>query len=125
MDSRKLICTSTELEERGAGVRFEIDEDGAETPAFAVRYGGKARAYINRCSHVSLELDFMPGRFFDASGEYLICATHAALYDPGSGQCAGGPCNGIGLEPLRVREHDGRIELVDRVLADTGDRGDY
>lgn len=116
MDPDKLICYSDDLVERGDGVRFEIDEDGNAAPAFAVRYGGEVRAYVNRCSHVSLELDFMPGRFFDLSGEYLICATHGALYDPSSGACAGGPCNGVGLEPLAVRERDGRVELVDRDL---------
>lgn len=117
MDSRKLICTSGELVERGPGIRFEVDEGGQEAPAFAVRYRGEVRAYINRCAHVSLELDFMPGRFFDRYGEYLICATHGAMYDPSSGGCVGGPCNGVGLEALQVSEINGRVELVDRTLS--------
>lgn len=120
MDPRKLIGASDGLVERGPAIRFEVDEDGLAAPAFVVRYQGRAYAYVNRCAHVSLELDFMPGHFFDSSGDYLICATHGALYDPDSGRCAGGPCNGEGLEALRVVEYDGRIELVDRVLAGTG-----
>lgn len=120
MDPGKLIGASAELAERGPAIRFEIDEGGVRAPAFAIRYQGRVYAYVNRCAHVSLELDFMPGRFFDTSGEYLICATHGALYEPDSGRCAGGPCNGAGLEALRVTERDGRIELVDRALAGTG-----
>lgn len=125
MDSSKLIGASDELVERGPAIRFEVDEGGLAAPAFAIRYQGRVYAYVNRCAHVSLELDFMPGRFFDTSGEYLICATHGALYDPDSGRCAGGPCNGIGLDPLPVAERDGRIELVDHELAGgrAGQRG--
>lgn len=122
MDPGTLIGASGDLTERGPAIRFEIDEDGVPAPAFAIRYEGRVYAYVNRCAHVSLELDFMPGSFFDTSGEYLICATHGALYEPDSGRCAGGPCNGAGLQPLRVTEHDGRIELVDRVLAGTDGR---
>lgn len=122
MDSGKLIGTSAALAERGPAIRFEIDEGGVPAPAFAIRYQGRVYAYVNRCAHVSLELDFLPGRFFDTSGEYLICATHGALYHPDSGRCAGGPCNGAGLEPLQVVEHNGRIELVDRALAGGGGR---
>lgn len=123
MDTHRLIGASEELTERGRGIRFEVEEQGIAAPAFAVRYQGRVYAFVNRCAHVSLELDFMPGHFFDSSGDYLICATHGALYEPDSGRCAAGPCNGRGLEPLRVVERDGRVELVDHVLAGTGDRG--
>ncbi|MDZ7841282.1 MAG: Rieske 2Fe-2S domain-containing protein [Gammaproteobacteria bacterium] len=122
MDPGKLIGASTQLAERGPAIRFEIDEGGVPAPAFVIRYQGRVYAYVNRCAHVSLELDFLPGRFFDTSGEFLICATHGALYEPDTGRCAGGPCNGAGLEPLRVVERGGRIELVDGVVAVTGGR---
>lgn len=120
MDSSKLIGRSDQLTERGPAIRFQVDEDGLAAPAFAIRYRGQVHAYVNRCAHVGLELDFMPGRFFDNSGGYLVCATHGALYEPGSGRCAAGPCNGEGLEVLRVIERDGRVELVDRILAGSG-----
>lgn len=121
MDSRKLIGASAELEERGPAIRFTIDDGGEAAPAFAIRYQGAVYAYLNRCTHVSLELDFLPGHFFDTSGEYLICANHGALYDPDSGHCAGGPCNGRSLEPVPVMERNGRIELLDHVLACAAD----
>lgn len=117
MDSRTLICTSEDLAERGPGIRFEIDDDREPTPAFAIRYRGIAYAYINRCAHVGLELDFMPGHFFDVTEDLLICATHGAVYDPASGDCTGGPCNGSGLEVLPVAERGGVVELVKHILA--------
>lgn len=119
MDSKRLICRSGELHEGGRGIRFEIEEDGEAAPAFAVRYRGEVHAYVNRCAHVGLELDFMPGHFFDLSGDVLICATHGATYDPASGRCMGGPCHGAALEALAVAEAGGRVELVDRVRAES------
>lgn len=116
MDSGRLICASNELVDGGTGVRFEVEEAGETAPAFAVRYRGRVHAYVNRCPHIGMELDFMPGEFFDLSGDSLICATHAATYDPSTGACTSGPCNGAGLEVLQVTERNGRVELVDRVL---------
>lgn len=104
-----LICTSAELEEGGDGVRFEASEFGRPTPAFVVRFRGRPRAYLNRCAHVPVELDWLPGRFFDLDRELLMCATHGAIYDPGSGRCVGGPCRGGRLTPVEVIERDGGV----------------
>jgi nitrite reductase/ring-hydroxylating ferredoxin subunit len=60
-----------------------------------------------------VELDWQQGEFFDSSGLYLICATHGALYAPDTGRCLGGRCNGKGLVPLPVTEHDGSILLIE------------
>jgi nitrite reductase/ring-hydroxylating ferredoxin subunit len=110
---RQPICAAADLAEAGTGVRFEVPVAGEAVSAFAIRYGGEARAYLNRCGHVSVELDWAPGEFFDLSRLYLICSTHGALYDPVSGACAGGPCNGRGLTPLAVEERDGNLYLKD------------
>jgi nitrite reductase/ring-hydroxylating ferredoxin subunit len=104
------ICRSEALINGGLGVRFDVSVGGRRVPAFAVRYGGVVRAYLNRCAHVAMELDWQPGRFFDFDADYLLCATHGALYDPASGQCAGGACAGHGgLRALNVIERDGRV----------------
>ena len=90
-------------------MRFEVDVDGVTRPAFVVRWRGVPRAYLNRCAHVPVELDWQPGQFFDMQGLYLMCSTHGATYDPASGSCTGGPCRGRGLVPLSVIETDGQI----------------
>ena len=107
--SARLICASAELLEGGDGVRFEIEWQGAAAPAFAIRHGGRVYAYLNRCAHIAMELDWKPGKFFDADGEYLICSTHGALYAPESGACRGGPCRGAPLVGLNMFEADGKV----------------
>jgi nitrite reductase/ring-hydroxylating ferredoxin subunit len=107
------LCTTPELIEGGRGLRFEIQRDGLAQAAFVVRHHGKARAYVNRCAHVGVELDWNPGEFFDCSKLYLVCATHGALYAPESGRCVRGPCRGQALEALPVVERDGQVFLLE------------
>ncbi|EXI92281.1 MAG: Rieske [2Fe-2S] domain protein [Candidatus Accumulibacter sp. BA-94] len=108
----RLICRSSELQDGGRGVRFSIERRGAAEPAFAVRFDGRVRAYVNRCGHVPVELDWQYNEFFDDSKLYLICATHGALYSPADGRCLGGRCNGRGLTPVAVEERDGAVYLT-------------
>ena len=110
-NKRPVICRSLELIERGRGVRFVVRRRGEVTPAFAVRFHGIAHAYLNRCAHRSLELDWVSGEFFNAFGEHLLCATHGARYIPASGACVGGPCHGAGLVKLPLVEKNGQILL--------------
>lgn len=109
----RLICASAELADGGAGVRFTIRYHGQDEPAFVIRFRGKTYAYLNRCAHVPIEIDWDHGKFFDHSGLYLVCATHGALYLPETGRCALGRCNGRGLVPLAVNERDEKIFLVE------------
>jgi len=108
---QRVICSSAELTDAGDGVRFEVELDGRSEPAFAVRYQGRVYAYLNRCAHMPMELDWKPGKFFDAWGLHLICSTHGAAYAPDSGKCLRGPCFAEGLVPVPVEERNGRIVL--------------
>ena len=105
----RLICASADLEEAGLGVRFEIQRGGRALPAFAIRWRGEVRAFLNQCGHVPVELDWEAGEFFDYSRLYLICATHGALYDPATGACRGGRCEGRGLIAIPIVERDGGV----------------
>lgn len=107
----RLICASADLTEGGPGVRFEVDSPAGPAAAFVVRYQGQAHAYLNRCAHVPVELDWQPGHFFDEAGRYLICATHGATYLPETGQCVGGPCAGKRLAVVAVVEVEGKVWL--------------
>jgi nitrite reductase/ring-hydroxylating ferredoxin subunit len=109
--SIRVVCASAELAERGDGVRFEIEWEGESTPAFVIRHDGRVCGYLNRCSHIGVELDWTQGKFFDAGGEYLICSTHGALYAPESGACRGGPCRGAKLAALDVFEDGGKVYI--------------
>ena len=110
-DGARLLCAGSDLADGGDGIRFEIERKGETVPAFAIRHGGRVYAYLNRCAHIAMELDWNPGKFFDTDGEYLICSTHGALYAPESGACRGGPCRGAGLLALNVFEAEGNVYL--------------
>ncbi|HEY8609369.1 MAG TPA: Rieske 2Fe-2S domain-containing protein [Noviherbaspirillum sp.] len=103
------ICASEVLTEGGKGWRFPVSAGGTPSTGFAVRYDGRVVAYLNRCAHVPIELDWNEGEFFESSGLYLMCSTHGALYEPDSGRCAGGPCRNGRLRPISVLEVDGQI----------------
>lgn len=106
------VCASDELEEGGDGVRFELPParaGGQPVAAFVVRYDGRPRAWLNICRHVPIELDWMPGKFFDVSGLYVVCATHGATYEPDTGHCIAGPCKGASLEAVAVIECDAAV----------------
>lgn len=107
----QLICAASALPDSGGGVRFTVLHHGVKAPAFVIRYSGQVHGYLNRCTHRSVELDWDSGKFFNITGDYLICATHGALYHPVSGACAGGPCNG-GLVKLDVIEKNDNIYLA-------------
>jgi nitrite reductase/ring-hydroxylating ferredoxin subunit len=110
--AERLICASGALVDSGRGVRFEVEYFGQPAPAFVVRKDGRVHAYLNRCSHVAMELDWQEGVFFDLAGRDLICSTHGAVYDARSGQCLGGPCNRTPLVKLRCEEREGGVYFM-------------
>lgn len=109
MSERLAICASDAVAEGGRGVRFPVLAFGDKATGFVVRHGGVAYAYLNRCAHVPIELDWAEGEFFESSGLFLMCSTHGAIYVPETGFCAGGPCKGGRLRPIAVQEEDGTI----------------
>ncbi|MEO6625263.1 MAG: Rieske 2Fe-2S domain-containing protein [Burkholderiaceae bacterium] len=102
------LCNSADLRDGGLAVGFDVVYLGQSCRAFAIRYGGDVHAYLNRCSHVPMELDFQPDRFFDSTGHWLICSTHGATYHPATGQCSGGPCRG-NLVRIDLLEQEGVV----------------
>lgn len=102
------LCNSADLVNSGDAVPFEVVYFRQNCYAFAIRFRGEVHAYLNRCSHVPMEMDYQPNRFFDSTGEWLMCATHGAMYWPKSGACRMGPCRG-GLIKIEVSEVDGVV----------------
>ena len=103
-----VLCHSADLVNSGNAVPFDVVYCGQTCYAFAIRYAGTAYAYLNRCSHVPMEMDYQPNRFFDLTGNWLVCATHGAMYSPRTGQCRSGPCRGA-LVSIALSEVDGVV----------------
>ncbi len=101
------ICPGAQLAERGAGVLFDVLLWGQPARAFALRIDGQVVAYVNRCAHVPVELDWQPGQFLDAEGRTIVCAVHGASYAPETGHCIGGPCGRGRLIRLATHEVGG------------------
>lgn len=102
------LCSSADLVNSGEAVSFEVNYCAHTSRAFAIRYDGRVYAYLNRCAHVPMEMDYQPNRFFDSTGLWLMCATHGAMYQPQTGQCRMGPCRG-GLIKIDLSELDGVV----------------
>lgn len=111
---KRVICASGDLVDSGDGVCFQIKISGKLEPAFVVRHNGRVFAYLNRCAHMPMELDWKPGRFFDVEGLHLICSTHGAIYQPDTGKCLGGPRVSGGLIAVPVEERNGRVFVKDK-----------
>ena len=113
-----LIGSIAGLEEGGKGLRFDVVNKNQETiPAFVIHFDGQYFAYLNRCGHIAVQLDYMPGDFFSDDGRTLMCATHGAEYAPDTGACLGGPCYGVGLEPLQLEQDDNQLFLKSDIFS--------
>ncbi len=102
------LCNSADLLDGGPAVPFDVSFGGQICRAFVIRYQGQVHAYLNRCAHVAMEMDWQPNRFFDDSGRWLLCSTHGAVYQPDTGACADGPCRG-GLVKISLTERAGVV----------------
>ena len=102
------LCNSTDLVDCGEAVPFDVTYCGRASRGFAIRFEGQPYAYLNQCAHVPMEMDYQPNRFFDSTGQWLMCATHGAIYRPQTGECRGGPCRG-GLIKIALTEQNGIV----------------
>ena len=99
----KAIATVGEIAP-GRTKKFLLDCAAGELEGFILNVGGEHHAYLNRCRHVPMSLDWVENQFFTAEADYIQCATHGALYRPETGECVGGPPCGKSLHriPLRI-----------------------
>jgi len=78
---------------------------------------GCVRAFVNRCPHARMPLDWGDGEFFDDQG-LLLCRMHGARFAPQSGACVSGPCAGKGLWRIPIRSERGRLWVPQCVEVD-------
>ena len=103
------VCASAELEEAGKAVVFPVLLWRRPAKAFALRFGGRVVAYMNRCAHVPTEMDWRPNEFLDDERRVIICSMHGAAYEPSTGRCIAGPCVGERLMAVDVVEREGQV----------------
>lgn len=86
----------------GESCKFLMPIAGAEEECFAINYGGRLYAYVNRCRHVPIAMDWVENQFFAEQGRYLMCQTHNAYYEPDTGECIAGPQSACGKFLFRI-----------------------
>ncbi|HVN84067.1 MAG TPA: Rieske 2Fe-2S domain-containing protein [Candidatus Binatia bacterium] len=84
----------------GQSKKFYLSRDGYEVECFVVNYQGVLHAWVNRCRHVPMTMDWIENQFFTEDGQFIQCATHGACYVPDTGECVSGPP--IGKQLIRV-----------------------
>jgi nitrite reductase/ring-hydroxylating ferredoxin subunit len=108
LKKRKLVAKSGELS-HGESKKFVLRCGGAAIEAMLINYQGNHYAYVNRCRHVGISLDWVDNQFFTDDRRYLICANHGATYEPKTGICIWGPCAGEYLRAVPLDLKRGKI----------------
>lgn len=97
----------------GQTAKFEFQREGISREGFVVSFNGKPVAYENRCRHLPLTLDYDDNRFFTEDGRHFVCQNHGAVFEPSTGLCIRGPCEGLNLFPLKVEVREGAVWLME------------
>lgn len=87
----------------GATKKFHLRCNGRSIEGFLVGHRGELFAYVNRCRHIPMPMDWVENNFLTQNKKFLICATHGAIYEPATGECVWGPCFGAFLQPVPLR----------------------
>jgi nitrite reductase/ring-hydroxylating ferredoxin subunit len=92
----------------GGSMKFMMPIRGIDEECFVINYHGNLYAYVNRCRHVPMAMDWVDNQFFAERGRYLMCQTHNAYYEPDTGECIAGPASTCGKFlyriPLRIEK---------------------
>jgi len=105
------LCHIDALAENGSR-GFSIETAGGRRAVMLVRSDGRYYAYVNSCPHTGVNLDWVPDRFLDISGEFIQCATHGALFRIDDGFCVHGPCAGQSLQALPLYRNGNFLGIV-------------
>ena len=109
-EGRVFLCQQESIVE-GAARGFDPHGDGRDTLIVA-RWQGVLSAWLNRCPHMDVAMQYRKDRFMSGDGQHIVCFAHGALFRPDDGLCVLGPCMGQKLhqQPLVIDE-DGAVWL--------------
>ena len=93
----------------GTTKKFKLRCQGNTVEGLLVGYEDKIFAYVNRCCHISLSMDWVDNQFFTEDKRHLVCANHGATYEPTTGECIWGPCLGEFLQSVPIKIDKGNI----------------
>ena len=77
-------------------------------------------AYLNRCPHLGIPLAWQDSQLMSKDGNYLQCSSHGAQFDPATGDCISGPCQGDQLWALTCSIVGEQVHLDETELPTVG-----
>jgi len=96
----------------GKGIPFEIKLHSNDTyQIFIIMYEGELYGYENACSHFGVKLDVVDGYNFLVENQ-IVCQVHYAKYNPITGVCNQGECNGVALNKVIIEKNDSGVFLI-------------
>jgi nitrite reductase/ring-hydroxylating ferredoxin subunit len=102
------LASLEDIPDAGAIV-VHAGEGDARVSLILTRHKGGVSCFRNRCTHANYPLQRADGRIVVQEARFLVCAAHGASYTLDEGACAGGPCNGAGLERVGIVLRDGAV----------------
>jgi len=114
IDTERVICALDDLAEVPAR-GFVIGEGPWPLSGLVVRKGNTVHAYVNRCPHAGHPLNLRPDAFLTPDRSLIVCSSHGALFELGTGYCVDGPCAGQSLTRVPVELVHGYVLLAEGV----------
>jgi len=112
------LCNLDDINDGDAhGIELVIGEN--KRSIICIRQGNQVLAYKNSCPHTGVNLEWQPNQFLDDTRQYLVCATHGALFKIEDGYCVSGPCAGDSLKKLEITQNDNEFFLNISQFEDT------
>lgn len=113
-DPTRLLCRLDELPPGGCR-EFRLGEGDWPLRGFVVHLLVGARAYVNRCAHLSYPLNYLPDEFLTYDRRFIECNMHGARFEKDTGLCVAGPCLGRSLVSVPVHVDAHGVWLADEV----------
>ena len=106
------LCELDDLSEPKSSKGFSLSAESGQWEVVLVRNNDQVHGYRNSCPHTGAPLEWQPDQFLDMTDSFIQCSIHGALFTLESGYCVRGPCAGRSLEPLSVKNTNGKLYLV-------------
>ena len=105
------IANTNEIADGGT-LSFEFQKDQQKLRGFLVKHNGNYFAYLNRCPHTGVNLEWQANQFLDRTEQFIQCSTHGARFKIDDGLCIFGPCQGRSLTSIPINIHKSTIYIV-------------
>jgi nitrite reductase/ring-hydroxylating ferredoxin subunit len=109
-NGRFLLCDCDDLPETSSKAFF-VETKQQQLELFIIHHNLVYHAYLNRCPHTGVNLNWQPDQFYDYDHKFIQCSTHGALFRIDSGYCIRGPCAGLSLTKLELLITENKIYL--------------